>query len=222
MALAASLISAIYILGYCLKGSVVVYFLLSLVLQYYAYRTKNSTLFVLVLIFIAFIGFLVLYLFKEAVVDFIVKISPSDRLTVRLITLVDADNEAANIKTITGRTDLYMLSLDTWVSNFGNFFFGIGDHRVMRGARATGIGQHADLLDSLARYGVMGLVILFSVFKYVFKFILSLFDKKYKLQLIAIFVIFMMCGLTKGLFYPGIGCAMFVLLPLSKEFVKQK
>lgn len=159
MALAVAVISAVYILGYCLKGSVVVYFLLSLVLQYFAYKTQNTTLFIVVLALSAIMAFVVLSLFKDAIVDFIISVSPDERLATRLVTLVDMENEEANMITITGRTNLYLLSLGTWLSSIVNFVIGIGDHRVIFGAQATGIGQHTDLLDSLARYGLLALVV---------------------------------------------------------------
>lgn len=221
MALGVAVISAVYILGYCLKGSVVVYFLLSLVLQFFAYKTQNTTLFVVVLALSAMLAFVVLNLFKDAIVDFIISVSPNERLTTRLVTLVDAENEEANMVTITGRTNLYLLSVETWLSDIVNFVIGIGDHRALFGAKATGIGQHADLLDSLARYGLLGLIVLFSIFKNGFKYLLSLFDKKYKLQLIAIFFIIIVFGFTRGLFVPGAGSVLFVLLPLSNVFLKE-
>lgn len=218
-ALAAAVICAIYILGFCLKASVVVYFLLSLFLQYFAYRTSNTFLFFFVIGFTAILGIAVITVFQDSIVDFIISVSPDERLTTRLVTLIDAENAEADISTATNRTSLYLLSVETWLSDISNFLFGIGDHRAAFGAKATGIGQHSDLLDSLARYGLLGLVILVTIFKNLFKYLLSLFGRQYKLQLVTIFVIFIMCGLTKGIFLPGVGCVMFLLLPLSKDII---
>ena len=218
-ALAATVISAIYILWFCLKASVVVYFLLSLVLQFFAYRTRNTSLFFFVIGFSAIFGIAVITVFQDSIVDFIVSVSPGERLTTRLVTLIDAENAEADISTATNRTSLYLLSIKTWLSDITNFLFGIGDHRAAFGAKATGIGQHSDFLDSLARYGLLGLVILVTIFKNFFKYLLSLFGKQYKLQLVTIFVILIMCGLTKGIFEAGVGCVMFLLLPLSKDII---
>lgn len=221
LAMVAAFISAIYILGFCLKGSIVVYFLLSLVLQIFAYKTQNTTLFFIVLALSAIFAFVVLNLFKDAIADFIISVSPSERLTTRLVTLVDVENEEADIGTITGRTNLYLLSIKTWLSNFINFFIGIGDHRAQLGVKATGIGQHSDLLDSLARYGLLGLIVLFSIFRNYFRYLFSLYNKKFKMQLVAISFLIIIIGFTRGLFLTGAGCVMFVLLPLSTVFVNE-
>lgn len=216
LSFAICVLSSIYILVFCLKASVVVYYILSLALQFFAYKTKKPTLFIFVLVFSGLFAFSIIALFQDAIVDFIVSVSPNERLTARLVTLIDAENAEANMNTITGRANLYLLSIDTWLSSFPNFIFGIGDHRAAQGAFATGIGQHADLLDSLARYGILGLVSLFLIFKYSFRFILSIFDKKYKLQLATIFFILILCGFTKGIFSSGVGCVVFLFLPLCR------
>lgn len=218
-ALVAAVISAIYILGFCLKASVVVYFLLSLFLQYFAYRTSNRFLFFFVIGFTAILGIAVITVFQDSIVDFIISVSPDERLTARLVTLIDAENAEADISIATNRTSLYLLSVETWLSDISNFLFGIGDHRAAFGAKATGIGQHSDLLDSLARYGLLGLMLLVTIFKNFIKYLLTLFGKQYKLQLVTIFVILIMCGLTKGIFLPGVGCVMFLLLPLSEDII---
>lgn len=220
--LTVAIISSIYILFYCLKGSVVVFYLLSIVLQFFAYKTKNTTLFFMVLGYSAIGMVIALVFFQEEIVDFIISVSPGERLTTRLVTLVDADNEEANTFTVTGRTNLYLMSIETWLSNILNFFFGIGDHRAAFGAAATGISQHSDLLDTLARYGLLGLIPIFLTFKYYFKYILSLFDKKFKLQLITIFFILILFGVVRGIFNAGLGCTMFLLLPLCNVLVNEK
>lgn len=217
--LAAAVVSAIYILGFCLKASVVVYFLLSLVLQYFAYRTNNTILFFFVIVLSVLLGVAVITVFQDSIADFIISVSPDERLTERLVTLIDVENAEADISIATNRTNLYLLSVNTWLSDISSFLFGIGDHRAAFGAKATGIGQHSDLLDSLARYGLLGLIMLVAVFKHMFKYLLSLYGKTYKLQLVTIFAILIMCGLTKNIFLPGIGCVMFLLLPLSKDII---
>lgn len=221
LALVVAIVSSIYIMFFCFKASVVVYFLFSLVLQYFAFKTKHASILIFALVFFALIAFFMLFVFQDEIVDFIISVSPNKRLTTRLVTLVDSENEEANTGTVTGRSNLYLLSIETWLSNLLNFFYGIGDHRAAHGAKATGIGQHADLLDSLARYGLIGLVTLIHIFRYSVRYLISLFDKKYKLQLVTILFILFMCGLTKGIFASGVGCAIFLLLPLCRGFVNE-
>lgn len=221
MSLVCSITAAVYICAYCFKASVVVYFIFSVVFLLYANIAKSRFLFLGILAGTGILAVVFVEFFTKEIVDFIISISPSERLTTRLVTLLDEENENANLSTVTGRANLYMLSLKTWLSDVIKFIYGMGDHRVQHGAKAVGIGQHSDLLDSLARYGLFGLITLFFVFKYAFRFILSFYDKKYRLQLFVIFFFLIMCGLTKGIFYSGIGCVVFLLLPLSRVYVNE-
>ena len=217
--LLSAILCAVYICAFCLKASVVVYFFLSLLFIYYAKRAHNQFTFFFVLAITAIFSFIFVVFFSDELIEYIISISPDERLTTRLVTLIDPEDADANINTVTGRTNLYMLSVETWLSNIGNFFFGIGDHRAQFGAAATGIGQHSDLLDSLARYGLLGLVPLVLILKYAFKYVLSCFGKEYKLQVICILVIFLLFGLTKKIFFPSTGFAIFLLLPLMRKYV---
>ena len=220
--LTCALITAIYISAFCLKASVVVYFLISIIFLFYAKKTKRKKVFFMVLGITALMLFIIVSFFEETIINFIVSISPDERLSTRLVTLINPEDEEAQIGTLTGRTKLYMLSIETWLSDIGPFLFGIGDQRVAFGAVATGIGQHADLLDSLARYGLLGLMLLFLIFKYAFQKLLSVFDEEYKLQIICIIIVFLLCGLTKGIFFPSSGFVIFLLLPLTAELVNSK
>lgn len=217
-----SIITAIYIFGFCGKGSIVVYTLLSIPLQYFAFKTKRPSLFLFVggfwgLFFLLFVSF-----FSEEIVNLILSISPIERVSVRLITLIDNDSVYANEYTVTGRTTLYLLSLKTWVSNFENFLFGIGDIRADIGAAATGIGQHSEFFDSLARYGLIGGLFLYSILKRFFNSIFSFFDQKYRFQLYIILGIIILCGCTKKLFMPNIGAVLFIILPLTAKLANPK
>ena len=216
-----TVLSAVYIFAFCLKAAVVVYGLISLVFIFYAKRVKNKKLFFFVLGVTGLLSFIIISLFEEAIIDFIISISPDKRLTTRLVTLINPEDEEAQMGTVTGRTKLYMMSIETWLANIGNFLFGIGDHRAQFGAAATGIGQHGAFLDSLARYGLIGFVLLFLVFKHAFKTILSFFDKEYRLQIICILVVFVLCGFTKGIFFPSMGLVMFLVLPLSARLINK-
>lgn len=219
--LISAIISAIYICGFCFKASVVVYFILSLVLIFYAKRAKNKFKFFSILIFSSLLLFLSVELFSNEIIDLIISISPNERLTTRLVTLIDPEDAESNVYTVTGRTNLYFLSVKTWLTDLGTFIFGIGEHRTMYGASETGIGQHSEFLDTLARYGLLGFVTVLVIFKNVFKKILNRFDKEFHLQIYCIITIFIMCGLTKIVFFPSIGFMLFLLLPLSAQYVNE-
>ena len=129
----------------------------------------------------------------------------------------------AGVETLNGRTRLWTVSIDTWTDNIANFIFGIGAHHsdVESGLsnEVVGIGNHSAFFDTPAKYGIFGLVLIFSILRLSFKWILSIYDKKYHFQLYVIFGMFVLFGFTKGVFTPGVGCAMFLLLPLLSKYI---
>lgn len=223
VSMVASIIAAVYIVWYCLKGSVVVYFFLSIILLLISRRVKNYVLFLGVSVVSISFLLIIIEVYKDLIIDFLISHSPGERLSVRLITLIDVENEEANATTITGRMDRYLLSVKTWLSDASTFLFGIGDHRAGNNAmEPIGIGQHSDLLDTLARYGCLGGLIVGLFLNEVIKFVSSFFDRKFRTQLSVIFLVFLLCGFTKNIFYPRMGFIMFLFLPLSARFVNQQ
>lgn len=220
--LCCAILTGVYICGYCFKATVVLYFIFSVILLYYAKKVKNISRTIIIGGILGVFLLIFINIFSSSLIEFIKEVSPNKRLTERFITLIDSNDVEANEKTVSGRTTLYMLSIKTWLANPCNFFFGIGDHRLAHGAASTGIGQHSDLLDSLARYGIIGLIILCVIFKKSFDFILSLFEQRYRPQLIVFFFILLLCGGTKGIFFPSMGCTFFLLLPLASVYVNQQ
>lgn len=216
-----AVITAVYICWYCFKASIVLFFLLSVFLIFYAKKTTHLMLFFVITAISAIISFFLLEVYSETIVDYIISVSPNRRLTVRLVTLLDENADEAQANTVTGRTTLYMLSIKTWLTNIVTFFVGIGDHYTVLHAAKTGIGQHADLPDTLARYGIVGFSVIIMMLRNCIKYILSLFDQKYRLQVLTIFMIYIIYGCVKIIFFAGVGCALFILLPLSSIFLKR-
>ena len=217
-----SLMSGTYILAFCYKASVMLFLILITVFLIYAKRTKRILRLAIISLFSGIIGMVIISNYENEVIEMIIKMSPDQRVTQRLVTLVDSEADEANDATVTGRSELYQMSIETWIATPANFVFGIGDHRSQNNARATGISQHSDLLDSLARYGLIGLLLLFLIFKKSFIFISSFFDRRLQIQLYCIFGVTIMFGLMKSLFTPAIGCVFFLLLPLSSNFVNKQ
>lgn len=220
--LGVTILGGIYIIGFCYKASVIVFFVLSLFLLNYAKIAVKTHIFIFTLITSVVLAFFIISVYQDEIINFIIAYSPNERITVRLITMIDSNNIEANEGTITGRTNLYMLSVQTWLSDMQSFLFGIGDHRATFNARATGISQHSELLDSLARYGLLGAFILINIFKYAYQLVLEFFPPKYRLQLFTIFVIVIACGFTKVLFFPSAGFVIFIILPLSSMFLSNQ
>ena len=220
ISLAFAVLTAVYICWFCFKASVVVYFFLSVIMLVYAKFTKNKTAFYIVLLLTVFLYYVLSTFFSEEIINFIILNSPDKRLTARFVTLIDAEASEANVGTVTGRANLIMLSLNTWLDNIGNFFLGIGDHRAQFNAASTGIGQHSEFLDLLAKYGLLGFFFLCFFLKNILKHLYSFFAPECRLQVFCVFVIFVLCGLTKGVLFPRIGCALFLLFPLCSIVIK--
>ena len=220
--LISAILSAVYILGYCYKGITVICFFMSLVIIYYAKRSKNTSKFIALTVSGLFLFLLIGFLFSDSIVDIIKALSPHERLTARLVGLIDSSDIDAGSHSAESRTALYLMSIETWLSDIKNFFYGIGDHRVQFGAARTGISQHSDLLDILPIYGLIGLTFIWIILKNAFKIILSYFDNEYRIQVSTIFLLFIMYGLVEKLFHPMAGAVLFLLLPLSAGLVNKK
>ena len=213
---------AIFILGVCFKGITVLFFLLSVIIIYYAKHTKNISSFISFCVVFLLITFSVVLIFSDEMIQLVKAVSPNERLTMRLVTLIDDKDVDANTYTVTGRTDLYLLSIETWLSDVRNFLIGIGYHIVSYGAAKTGISQHSDLLDILACYGLLGLSFIYTIFKRAFKIIISYFDNEYKLQVSSILMLFVLYGTVEKIFRPMAAVVIFILLPLSAGLVNKK
>lgn len=220
--LGCSIISAVYLCVYTLKAAIVIYSLLSIILLLYAKKAKNQSRLIGLCIVTGLIVVLFIHYFADSVIQYIIEISPNSRLSGRLVALVNSDDEEADARSISARSGLWLISIQTWLSNPINFLFGIGDHRAAFGAAKTGISQHSEFLDSLARYGLMGGYLLYILLKRSFEYILSLFDQRYRLQLMVIFFICILQGFTKGVLQPGIGVILFMILPLAAKFVNRE
>lgn len=216
------IVTSVYILGFCYKGITVIFFILSVVLIYYAKRSKSISQFITITISVLLSTIVIVLLFSDEWVAFIKAVSPHERLTARLVGLIDANDIDAGSHSASSRTSLYLLSIKTWLSEITNFIYGIGDHRTLFGAARTGISQHSDLLDILPIYGLIGLTFIWIIFKNAFKIILSNFDNEYKVQVSTIFLLFILYGLVEKLFHPMAGAVLFLLLPLSAGLVNKK
>lgn len=215
-----SLVAAVYICWFCYKASVVVFTLLLAAMIYFASKTKKPSKFMVVGGIIGVIALLLVSQFSDELVRAVISFSPSERLTGRLVTLIDSQNSEAYDATLQGRENLVLLSVQTWLSSPINFLFGIGDHFVSgKSAISTGIGQHAALLDGLAQYGIIGMSFFAYSFYYSVKYCCSKFKREKHLQIMVIFFVLFLCGFAKNIFIPGIGFVLFILLPLSALYI---
>ena len=161
------------------------------------------------------------------ILNFLADISPNERLANRMYDMQRTYNEGISDDSFSGRFGLEILSLRTWLQNPLTFLFGIGDHRVsdfgIQGFFMTGIGGHSEIIDSLARFGVVGFSIMATLFYRMSTFLVSLFDNpNVKKQVRIIIVIFILAALTKAVLFLIIGIVFFILFPLSSLIINKQ
>lgn len=210
----------LYYIVFCgQRGSVVMLMMISVFAIIYQKRankvSKGTSLFFLLLIA------LIIMLFGEYLLSILIELSPSERLAERFEDLQQTFRKGVTEDSFSGRLSLEIVSIRSWLRNIATFFIGIGDHRLegdfgIVGFELSGIGGHSELIDSLARYGIIGFFIIASLFSRIFKYIINLFDDvSVREQVKAILFVSILISLTKGFFFPEIGISLFLLLPLS-------
>jgi hypothetical protein len=211
------IISAVFIFGFCLKATTLVYAALSTFLLYYARKARTIRTYVIKVLGPALLLYIIAYFYSDYIIDMLYSLFSNERLAERLAFLIDSENSPSASGTVNARSDLWMLSINTWTDNIENFLFGIGDHDIdwdRQSAFSVGVGKHSDFFDSLARYGFIGMTILTSLFFYSFKYIYAIFNEKYKIQILVVFLMFFIVYVTKVVFFPELGFMMFVFLPM--------
>lgn len=222
--LVSSVISGVFVIAFCLKASVIVFTILSAVLLVFAKKTKSLSRFICIGTFISLFAYLFVALFADVITDFLIS-TAEKRLASRMMVFVDPESMEASsgVGTMNARGRLWMVSVNTWLSNPINFLFGIGDHHALSAHDIikNGIGNHSDLFDSFGRYGLIGVFFIFNILRLGCKYIVSLFENEKKLQIIVVFFILIVYGFTKGIFKYAIGCSIFLILPLLSN-IKMK
>lgn len=216
-----------YIVFCSMRGSIVLLMFLATILLLYEKFSNISQLFKIIsIILILFLG-VGLFLDMDTVFSFLVNISPNDRLTYRIYDLQSVYSEGLSDSSFSGRYALERLSLSTWLQNPLTFLFGIGDHRIsefgVEGFIKTGIGGHSEIIDSLARFGIIGFSIIAILFYRISLFILALFDEiQIKKQVKMILIVFILTAFTKAVMFHLIGLAIFILFPMSSFVINFK
>lgn len=221
--LLSSLVSGLFVIVFCLKASVIVFTIMSAIILVFAKKTKSISRFLFIGILIAIFSYLFIVLFADVITDFLFSVA-EERLASRMMVFIDPESMEANsgVSTMNARGHLWMVSINTWLSNPVNFLFGIGDHHDTFNPEKTGIGNHSDLFDTFGRYGLFGVLLIFNILRLSSKYVLSLYSKKYRLQILNIVMILILFGFTKGIFKYAIGCSLFLILPLLSNIIMEE
>ena len=210
-------ISSYFVIICSIKASAVILLLLSLLLMYVAIRSKRRLGILITLITI--VGGLT-YLLSDVIVNFFVDFIGSDRIAQRLI-IFTSEHDVEESGTLLERTNLWMVSLRSWLGSAISFFFGIGDHNYndFMTTEASGIGSHSDLFDVLGKYGILGASIFYSSIKIYYDYLQKKHGDLFKYEIIVFFILFLGMGFTKKIVAAQPAIVIFILFPLALRYI---
>jgi len=212
-------IGAYFIIICSLKASAITLLLLSVLLMYIAKKGKKS--FGQIVFFSVFFIAIIL-VFRDQLINILIDIIGSDRVASRFEVFVTGAN-VTDSSTLMSREDLWQVSLHSWLRNPITFFFGIGDHnwKDFSTTAASGIGDHSDLLDVLARYGLVGGLILYTSLIELFKYLRTKHGYSFKWEIHSFFILIVLMGLTKKFVSGETAIVMFILFPLCLRYLSK-
>lgn len=206
------IISVYFIVMCSLKASAVLLLLVSIVLQYIAHRGGKRFGRVVT---IACVFFVLLYVFRDTIIDYLISVISSDRIATRL-EVFTSTGSVTESGTLMARENLWKVSVQSWLSSVGSFFFGIGDHswNDFLTTEASGIGNHSDLIDVLGRYGLLGGAILYSSIKVYYDFLKDKYGSLFKYEILSFLCLIILMGTTKKFVAGEPAIVIFILFPL--------
>lgn len=213
-------ITAYFIVFLSLKASVIIILFASVVLMYVANKSKNN-FGKIVLISLLIIGFL--YIFRDSIINGMISIIDSDRITSRL-EIFTSSGDVGESSTLMSREHLWLVSINSWLQDPLTFLFGIGDHDwVQLGSEEkSGIGNHSDILDVLARYGILGASVFYSSIIVYYKYLKRIYGGLYKWEIVSFMITILMMGLTKRFISGEVAIIYFILFPLSLKYLSKE
>ena len=148
--------------------------------------------------------------------DKLAEVVPSERLSTRLSVInyyLQTGDAADAGSSMTTRSELLNRSIATVFSSLTSFLFGVGDHRNMGGP----VGNHNEIIDTFARYGVFTFIILVSFFVNILKYWHEVLRDYPRLcyQITIIISVFIVRNVWGNALTSAISLMMFLFLPLT-------
>lgn len=147
----------------------------------------------------------------------------SERIAARLNEIAAAlyyeDIEASG-GSFAGRNNLMGISWHTFTSSIGHFVFGVGEHS----GDNTIVGNHSFIIDTLARYGIIGGTMMFVYFKKQYQIIMSYLDKKTDwalyMQCAIVFLFYVLRNFYGQVSYSLVNLIILVFFPLTFQIIQ--
>ena len=237
-----SLIVFIHVKSFSIRLASLIFFLVTLYLNFFILQRGTNVLFTLaeiglILLFtskkksvvytiatIIIIGFIYIQTFVSLVdlFDWLADVVPSERLSLRyreISMVLSYQDLEVSTGSVAGRSDLMWNSWNTFTSSFGHFLFGAGEHIQDNHI----IGHHSFFLDTLARYGIIGGALVFVYFKKQYQIIMSSLNKRTQwalyMQCAVVFLIYVMRNFYGILAYALVNLFILFLFPLTYQLI---
>ena len=213
-------ITAYFIIMCSLKASAIVLMLISFLSMYISVKMKKNV--GVALLIMAIVG-IIMFLFMDNIVYFLINVIGAQRIADRLI-IFTTGAEYSDSSTLVSRGELWQVSVGTWLNDVKSFFLGIGDHswNEFSTTAKSGIGNHSDLLDVLARYGILGGLCLYSSIKLYYDYLKTIYGKSSKFEILSFFVLILLMGFTKKIVGSQPAVMIFILFPLTLRYFSNK
>lgn len=179
---------------------------------------------VVIVLSVVIITFVVIAMSSDNMIyifDWLAQISPSDRLTKRFeeisVALTYESIEAGG-GSFAARGNLIGVSWDTFTSSLSHFVFGAGEH-----IGDNVIGHHGFFVDTLARYGIIGGVLVFIYFKKQYQIMMSVLNKKTEwalyMQCAIVFLFYVLRNFYGQVAYALVNFVILLLFPLTFQVI---
>jgi len=182
------------------------------------YKKKQREKMVYIMLSIVLIFLLVINL--ESFLRIISSKIGNDALAIRLNAMANAfsGNISDQDVTLIGRLELYKLSISTFFASFKNFIFGVGYHTTNNLSTSwlytTGVGNHSEFLDLAAKYGLIGVLIIYNFFRSFINNLKKYNQSYYYFKGNIVWIIFLSYSFVNNTFDPSIGALIFLMFPL--------
>lgn len=211
-------VSAYYVLICGQRATCVIFMaIMSVILFLSNYKVSKSTYIIL----LALCSGLCI-VFYDQIVRLSMEIIKSERLIDRLSSIENLN--AIDDDSFSGRIYFYRISVETFLSSFKNFMFGVGVHPLedLRFRAVGNVGGHSQIFDLIAQYGILGTALMIVYFKKLKLYYLSLVNGIVEhRQFSILFWGLIILSLMKYSFNPHLSIVLFLIFPLMLYLLRE-